>query len=70
MSKHVIKARDSRLALVDIAVEEILSSDDEADTQSEENEEDISGESTKSLVHDEDFEVFYVQTRLRIYHPA
>ena len=33
--------------------------DDKADTQSKENEEDISGESTKSLVHDEDFEVFY-----------
>ena len=86
MSKHVIKARDSRLALVDDAVEgfirkphpagtqpvdlptfkdphpvveEILSSDDEANTQSEENEEDILRESIESLVHDEDFEVFY-----------
>ena len=33
--------------------------DDEADTQSEENEEDILRESIESLVHGEDFEVFY-----------
>ena len=86
MSKHVIKARDSYLALVDVAVEgfiqkpppagtqpvdlptfknpqpiveEILSSDEEVETQSEKVEEDTSGESTESLVHDEDFEVFY-----------
>nr|POE98567.1 hypothetical protein CFP56_59491 [Quercus suber] len=86
VSKHVIKARNLRIALVDIVVEgfiqkpphagtqpvdlptfkdpqliaeEILSLNEEADIQSEENEEDIFGESTESLVHDEDFEVFH-----------
>ena len=86
----MIKAKDSRLALVDVIVEGfiwkpppagaqtvdlltfkdpqpvaegILSSDDKVEpqskAQSEEDEEDKLGESTESLVHDEDFEVFY-----------
>nr|POE84902.1 hypothetical protein CFP56_48332 [Quercus suber] len=38
---------------------EILSLNKEAETQSEEVEEDTSGESIESLVHNEDFEVFY-----------
>ena len=86
VSKHMIKARDSRLALVDVAVkgfiwkpppvgtkfvdlptfkdpqptvEEIVSSNEEVETQSKEAEESTLGESTKSLVHDKDFEVFY-----------
>nr|POE90484.1 hypothetical protein CFP56_48584 [Quercus suber] len=60
-SKHAIKARDSRLALVDVAVEVLTCHRGDyilrqrEDTESEH----VSEEDTENPVRDEDFEVFY-----------
>ena len=86
VSKHVIKTKDQRLALVDVAVEgfiqkpppvgtqlmelptltetqhlveEVISSDNVVKAQSKEIEEEFEEESIESLLHDEDFEIFY-----------
>ena len=86
VSKHVIKAENPCLVLVDVVVEgfiqkppfvgtqlvelptlqetqplveEVLSLDNEVKAQSEEVEEETEEESTKGLVCDEDFEIFY-----------
>ena len=83
VSKHVIKARDSSLVLVNVAiegfigkpppegtqvidlptfkdpqptVEDITSSDEEVETETEDN---SSEEDTEDPVRDEDFEIFY-----------
>ena len=85
VSKHVIKAKDQRLALVNVAVEgfirklppigiqlvelptltktqhlveEVISLNDEVKAQSKEIEEESEEESSESLLHDKDFEIF------------
>ena len=97
MSKHVITAKDSCLALVNVAVEgfiwkpppagtqpvdlptfkdpqlvaeEILSSDDEADTQSKENKKIFRGKALRALSMMRILRSFTVQMRLKVNHSS